>query len=110
MHKRTAHALIDGDDDVYALSQNSLESSSQNKIKKTVKESHKLLEKDGQIQISKVIDDASDKEPQILLVGDASQLAALQKIDLDENFDDPGIDATFEGLNIKIEDIEFSWN
>lgn len=39
MHKRTAHALIDGDDDVYALSQNSLESSSQNKIKKTVKES-----------------------------------------------------------------------
>lgn len=34
--------------------------------------------KDGQIQISKVVDDAEDKEPQIFLVGDPSQLATLQ--------------------------------
>jgi len=34
----------------------------------------------------------------------------MQKIGLDESFDDPGIDTTFEGLNIKIEDIEFGWN
>jgi len=38
MHKRTAHALIDSDDSADVLSQNSLESSSQNKIKKVTKE------------------------------------------------------------------------
>ncbi|XP_012055009.1 PREDICTED: zinc finger protein 76-like [Atta cephalotes] len=111
MHKRTVHALVDSDDGADTFLQDSLESSSQNKKKnKTVKENHKLLAKDKQIQISKMIDDTNEKEPQILLVGDPSQIAALQKIDLDENFDDPGIDTTFEGLNIKIEDIEFGWN
>jgi len=38
MHKRTAHALIDSDDSADVLSQNSLESSSQNKTKKAAKE------------------------------------------------------------------------
>ncbi|XP_012224467.1 zinc finger protein 76-like isoform X2 [Linepithema humile] len=111
MHKRTAHALIDSDDNNDVSLQDSLEPSSQNKNKKkNTKENHKQLGKDKQSQASKIIDDANDKESQILLVGDSSQIAALQKIDLDENFDDPSIDTPFEGLNIKIEDIEFDWN
>ncbi|XP_024891257.1 zinc finger protein 76-like [Temnothorax curvispinosus] len=110
MHKRTAHALVDSDDGADAFLQDSFEPSSPNKNKKkAVKETHKLPAKDKQVQVSKMIDDTNEKEPQILLVGDPSQIAALQKIDLDESFDDPGIDTTFEGLNIKIEDIEFRW-
>lgn len=38
MHKRTAHAVVDGDDCVDAFLQDSLESSSQNRSKKQVKE------------------------------------------------------------------------
>lgn len=39
----------------------------------------KITEKDRQIQIhSKAIDDLNDNETQILLVGDPSQIAALQ--------------------------------
>lgn len=37
-----------------------------------------MLAKDKQIQVSKMIDDTNEKEPQILLVGDPSQIAALQ--------------------------------
>ncbi|XP_014474548.1 PREDICTED: zinc finger protein 143-like [Dinoponera quadriceps] len=110
MHKRTAHAFVDSDDGgTDAFFPDALDISSQNRSK-AAKETHKLPSKDGQVQISKIVDDASDKEPQILLVGDPSHIAALQKIDLDENFDDPGIDTSFEELNIKIEDIEFGWN
>ncbi|XP_070163254.1 zinc finger protein 76 [Polyergus mexicanus] len=108
MHKRTAHALVDSDDGADVFLQDSFEASSQYKNKKkTAKETP--LGKDKQIQISKMID-TNDKEPQILLVSDSSQIATLQKIGLDESFDDPGIDTTFEGLNIKIEDIELGWN
>lgn len=97
----------------------------------------KVTEKDRQNQIVKAIDDLSDNETQILLVGDPSQIAALQvgwriwgttraryicvlcitmsvacsqKIELNGGFDEPGIDASFEELNIKIEDIELGWN
>ncbi|XP_076620205.1 uncharacterized protein LOC143341277 isoform X1 [Colletes latitarsis] len=71
----------------------------------------KITEKDRQIQIhSKAIDDLNDNETQILLVGDPSQIAALQKIELNGGFDEPGIDTSFEELNIKIEDIELGWN
>lgn len=108
-HKRTNHALIDSDDSADVFLQDSLELSSQNKNKKKITK-ETPLGKDKQLQISKMIDDMNDKEPQILLVSDSSQIATLQKIGLDESFDDPGIDTTFEGLNIKIEDIEFGWN
>lgn len=119
MHKRTAHALVDNDDDnVDVLCQESIqESSGRSKdrrktsiIRDNASPSLKITEKDGQIQISKAIDDLNDNETQILLVGDPSQIAALQKIELNGEFDEPEIDASFEGLNIKIEDIGLGWN
>lgn len=118
MHKRTAHALIDNDDNVDALCKNSIqESSSRSKDKQkrnitrdNSNSSLKITEKNGQIQISKAIDDLNDNETQILLVGDPSHIAALQKIELNGEFDEHGIDTSFEELNIKIEDIELGWH
>ncbi|XP_076176335.1 uncharacterized protein LOC143151247 isoform X2 [Ptiloglossa arizonensis] len=119
MHKRTAHALVDNDDNVDVFFQESMpESSSRGKDRRktnVVRENGssplKITEKDRQIQIhSKAIDDLNDNETQILLVGDPSQIAALQKIELNGGFDEPGIDTSFEELNIKIEDIELGWN
>ncbi|CAK9825675.1 Zinc finger protein 76 [Anthophora retusa] len=120
MHKRTAHALVDNDDSsVDVLCQESIQESSSrgkdkrsrsNVIRENGSPSLKITEKDGQIQISKAIDDLNDNETQILLVGDPSHIAALQKIELNGGFDEPGIDTSFEELNIKIEDIELGWN
>ncbi|KOX69799.1 Zinc finger protein 76 [Melipona quadrifasciata] len=118
MHKRTAHSLVDSDDNVDVVCQESVqESSSRNKDRRRGSitrddstSSIKITEKDGQIQISKAVDDSNDNETQILLVGDPSQIAALQKIELNGGFDESGIDTSFEELNIKIEDIELGWH
>ncbi|KAK1117964.1 hypothetical protein K0M31_015627 [Melipona bicolor] len=120
MHKRTAHSLVDSDDNVVdVVCQESVqESSSRNKDRRRGSitrddstSSIKITEKDGQIQISKAVDDLNDNETQILLVGDPSQIAALQKIELNGGFDvESGIDTSFEELNIKIEDIELGWH
>ncbi|XP_076398026.1 uncharacterized protein LOC100880185 isoform X5 [Megachile rotundata] len=120
MHKRTAHALVDHEDNVEdTFCQQSVQESSircNDKRKTSVAEESdgspplKITEKDGQIRISKAVDDVNDNETQILLVGDSSQIAALHKIELNGGFDEPGIDTSFEELNIKIEDIELGWN
>ncbi|XP_033192576.1 uncharacterized protein LOC117158108 isoform X1 [Bombus vancouverensis nearcticus] len=119
MHKRTAHSLVDNDDNVDVLCQESVQESfsrSKDRRKGSImrdngNSSLKITEKDGQIQISKATDDLNDNETQILLVGDPSQIAALQqKIELNGGFDEPGIDTSFEELNIKIEDIELGWH
>ncbi|XP_066590287.1 zinc finger protein 76-like [Prorops nasuta] len=115
MHKRTAHALVESDDadGVDIFMQDPLESPSQNKAKRksgNPRQNKLTVGKDGQLHISNATEDLSDSETQILLVGDPSQIAALQQISLDEGFDDPGIDTSLEALNIKIEDIEFGWN
>lgn len=118
MHKRTAHALLDNEDNVDSVFQESFQDSADrnkdrrkgNATRENGNAMLKISGRDGQIQISKADDDLNDNETQILLVGDPSQIAALQKIELNSGFDEPGIDTSFEGLNIKIEDIEFGWN
>ncbi|KAK2587468.1 hypothetical protein KPH14_003172 [Odynerus spinipes] len=111
MHKRTAHALVDSDDSTDIFLQDTLDGSIQTKEKNgTTKENKLTVEKETQLQVSKVSEDLADPEPQILLVSDPSHIAALQQIGLDDSFGDPPMDTTFEGLNIKIEDIEFGWN
>ncbi|XP_076237778.1 uncharacterized protein LOC143181266 [Calliopsis andreniformis] len=119
MHKRTAHALVDNDDNVDIFFQESVQEPSNrrktdkrktNVARENASPSLKITEKNGPIQISKAVDDLNDNETQILLVSDHSQIAALQKIELNGGFDEPGIDASFEELNIKIEDIELGWN
>ncbi|KAF7405983.1 hypothetical protein HZH68_005352 [Vespula germanica] len=113
MHKRTAHALVDSDDSTDIFLQDTLDGSIQSNNKEkssTIRENKLTVEKETQLQVSKVSEDITDSEPQILLVSDPSHIAALQQIGLDDSFVDPPIDTTFEGLNIKIEDIEFGWN
>lgn len=119
MHKRTAHALIDNDDNVDIFFQESIEeSSSQDKTdrretkipRENGSSSFEAADNDREIQISKAVENLNDNETQILLVGDPSQIAMLQKMELNGGFDEPGIDASFEQLNIKIEDIELGWN
>ena len=118
MHKRTAHALVDNDDNVDVFFKESIQGSTSrgmdrrktNVTRENGSSPLKVTEKDRQNQIVKAIDDLSDNETQILLVGDPSQIAALQKIELNGGFDEPGIDTSFEELNIKIEDIELGWN
>ncbi|XP_029034195.1 zinc finger protein 76-like isoform X3 [Osmia bicornis bicornis] len=125
MHKRTAHALVDHEDNVDNVDnvdpfcQESVQESSirNNDKRKTNIEREsgdspplKITEKDGQIHISKAVDDVNENETQILLVGDPSQIAALHKIEMNSGFDEAGIDTSFEELNIKIEDIELGWN
>nr|XP_034189215.1 zinc finger protein 76-like isoform X3 [Osmia lignaria] len=125
MHKRTAHALVDHEDNVDNVDnvdpfcQESVQESSirNNDKRKTNIEREsgnspplKITEKDGQIHISKAVDDVNENETQILLVGDPSQIAALHKIEMNSEFDETGIDTSFEELNIKIEDIELGWN
>ncbi|XP_031839746.1 uncharacterized protein LOC116430146 isoform X2 [Nomia melanderi] len=120
MHKRTAHALVDNDDNVdiffqEPISDPSVRAKDRRKTNLTREQNDspplKITGKDRQIQIhSKAIDDLNDNETQILLVGDPSQIAALQKIELNGGFDEPEIDTSFEELNIKIEDIELGWN
>ncbi|XP_076641714.1 uncharacterized protein LOC143352777 isoform X2 [Halictus rubicundus] len=89
MHKRTAHALVDNDDNVDVFFQESSIPEPSGRAKdrrktsvareKTDSPSFKITGKDRQIQIhSKAIDDLNDNETQILLVGDPSQIAALQ--------------------------------
>ncbi|XP_078049188.1 uncharacterized protein LOC144476312 isoform X1 [Augochlora pura] len=119
MHKRTAHALVDNDDNVDVFFQESPEPSGRAKDRRKMNvprekmdsPSLKVAGKEKQIQIhSKGLDDLHDNETQILLVGDPSQIAALQKIELNGGFDEPVIDTSFEELNIKIEDIELGWH
>ena len=125
MHKRTAHALVDHEDNIDNIDnvdpfcQESVQESSirNNDKRKTNNEREsgdspplKITEKDGQIHISKAVDDVNENETQILLVGDPSQIAALHKIEMNSGFDEAGIDTSFEELNIKIEDIELGWN
>lgn len=118
MHKRTAHALIDNDDNADVVCQEPIQESSnrdKDRRKTNVTPDNdgptlKIAEKNAQIQISKAIEDLNDNETQILLVSDASQIATLQKIELNTGFEEPGIDTSFEELNIKIEDIELGWH
>ncbi|KAI4494414.1 hypothetical protein M0802_008906 [Mischocyttarus mexicanus] len=113
MHKRTSHPLVDSDDSTDIFLQDTLDGSIQSKNKEkhgTIIENKLTIEKETQLQVSKVSENVADSEPQILLVSDPSHIAALQQIGLDDSFVDPPIDTTFEGLNIKIEDIEFGWN
>ncbi|KAG7207145.1 hypothetical protein KM043_001017 [Ampulex compressa] len=112
MHKRTAHALVDSDENVDVFLQEHLElpARSSNKRRSVSVKENEASRKEGETQIAKDVERLMDAEPQILLVGDPSQIATLQKIELNGGFDEPVVDTTFEGLNIKIEDIELGWN
>lgn len=112
MHKRTSHALIENDDAVDVFVQEPVDDPSHARDKRTnilSKQNKFNIRQGGQLRLAKTDDGVVDDETQILLVGDPSQLAALQQMSLDEGFDD-AIDTSFEGLNIKIENIEFGWN
>ncbi|XP_043286584.1 zinc finger protein 143-like isoform X2 [Venturia canescens] len=111
MHKRTAHALIEGDDGVdIFLTDNSEQLDSENTDSHASSRQNKItLGKDGQIEITEATEDSTDNETQILLVGNAAQIAALQQMNLEEDFENSPIDTSLEALNIKIEDMEFGW-
>ncbi|XP_046430173.1 zinc finger protein 143-like isoform X2 [Neodiprion virginianus] len=110
MHKRTAHALVENEDGVDIYLKDALDLANQTKGKRKISTIPNLMfEINGQIKISDGTENSTDNETQILLVGDPSQIAALQQIGLDDGFD-TGIDTSLEGLNIKIEDIEFGWD
>ncbi|XP_012278356.1 zinc finger protein 76 isoform X2 [Orussus abietinus] len=112
MHKRTAHALVESDDgiDVFLQDSREIPVTNKGKRKSNTSKPNIMVGKDRQYQISELMEDSNDNETQILLVGDPNQLAALQQIEMEDGFDDSPIDTSLEGLNIKIEDIEFGWN
>ncbi|XP_034947451.1 zinc finger protein 143-like [Chelonus insularis] len=113
MHKRTAHALIESDDgmDGIFLQKTSEATQVKNKRQCIIKQNMFTVNNNGQLQISETTEDSADEnETQILLVGDPSQIAALQQMSLEENLEEPEIDIPLEGLNIKIEDMEFGWS
>ncbi|XP_029034194.1 zinc finger protein 76-like isoform X2 [Osmia bicornis bicornis] len=88
MHKRTAHALVDHEDNVDNVDnvdpfcQESVQESS---IRNNDKRKTNIERESG------------DSPP-------------LKKIEMNSGFDEAGIDTSFEELNIKIEDIELGWN
>ncbi|XP_012264346.2 zinc finger protein 76-like [Athalia rosae] len=110
MHKRTAHALVENEDGVDVFLKDPLDLTNQTKGKRKISTlpNQLMFEINGQIKIDGN-EESTDNETQILLVGDPSQIAALQQIGLEEGFD-AGIDTSLESLNIKIEDIEFGWD
>ncbi|XP_033210265.1 zinc finger protein 143-like isoform X2 [Belonocnema kinseyi] len=113
LHKRTAHSLIESEDgmDIYLDTTSELNASNQKNRKNSKKQSTFLLSKDGGLHFS----DDSDNETQILLVGDPTQVAALQQLGMEESFGDSAIDTSLDSslnssLNIKIDEIGFGWN
>lgn len=110
MHKRTAHALIESDDGMDIFLTDTLDASDElATIRKTSARQNIIVGKGGQLQITEATEDSTDTEAQILLVGHPSQIAALQHMNMEEEFEHSPIDTSLEALNIKIEDMEFGW-
>ncbi|CAG5081277.1 Protein of unknown function, partial [Cotesia congregata] len=120
MHKRTAHALVeDGDEElngdgdenegeieteeiegIEGIFESNCDNLSNDQTEENAKDCELLIE--GR--------NSGDNATQILFVGDSTQIAVLQHINFEEDFNEAEMDSTLEGLNIKIEDMEFGWN
>ncbi|CAD6240090.1 GSCOCG00002498001-RA-CDS [Cotesia congregata] len=125
MHKRTAHALVedgdeelngDGDENEGEIETEEIEgiegifeSNCDNLSNDQTEENVGIfLAKDCELLIEGR--NSGDNATQILFVGDSTQIAVLQHINFEEDFNEAEMDSTLEGLNIKIEDMEFGWN
>ncbi|XP_063986431.1 zinc finger protein 76-like [Diachasmimorpha longicaudata] len=110
MHKRTTHALVDSDEGSDAY----FDGADAGKVKRRKSRQNRvMMSKAAQVETSQAVaslEESSDSETQILLVGDPKQLVALQQMGMEETFDDPTMDSSLEGLNIKIEEMEFGWD
>ncbi|OXU22957.1 hypothetical protein TSAR_001276 [Trichomalopsis sarcophagae] len=109
MHKKTAHSIIDTDNEndnddhdevLDVLLENSVD---------MIDQANELAYVEtGQVEVT---DCVPEDETQILLVEDPSQLVTLQAMEsLTEEPEDIPIDIALEEFNIKYEDVAFRWN
>ncbi|XP_053596047.1 zinc finger protein 143 [Microplitis demolitor] len=123
MHKRTAHALVgEGDAEDYVDNDGEAEGEGDDEgidgifndncddsLNNEHRDVKNVIDVNEQLQIEGN-KNSSDSGTQILFVGDPTQIAVLQQMGLEEGFNETEMDPSLEGLNIKIEDMEFGWN